>query len=463
MFKPKAETRLRSGAPCIAKALVALAAALLLILPAAGANARTHHAHAKPAHATPKRHFFSLLGPDPKYASLVIDADNGVVLHEADPDKIVHPASLTKMMTLLVVFEALREGRVTLNDRVPVSAFAHSMAPSKLDVPVGSTIRLQDAIYAVVTHSANDMAVALGEYIGGSQAGFTAIMDQRAQSLGMSNSHFVNACGLPDPRQVTSARDMARLAHALIYYYPQYYHYFSTPSFVYAGHVYANHNHLMETYPGMDGIKTGYIVASGFNLVASAKRGNHRLIGVIFGGQSAHARDLQMASLLDAGFAIVQDPGYTTRGMPVISEQARPAPSSSVGMAATSSEGRPRQLAINVLNPAGARSSAVALPQAVSPASGIAPALAPARSSLPGYGWSAQIGAYADQARASQALLAAMAALPPGLRHVTPVVVPLRTAQGWMYRGWLSGLTQAEAAIACGHILNCLPVGPDAR
>jgi len=241
--------------------------------------------------------------PNKKYGSIVIDADSGMVLSQSNADKTLHPASLTKMMTLLITFEALDRGDVTLNDRITISRRAASMVPSKLDLPAGSRIKIKDAIYSLVTKSANDVAVALAEHLGGSESRFGVIMTNRARSIGMRKTRFKNASGLHHPSQVTSPRDMAKLGQYILQRYPHYYKYFSTRSFTYKGKTYRNHNRLLESYKGMDGFKTGYINASGFNLVASARRDGRRLIGVVFGGRTGKTRNAHMAAILDQGFA----------------------------------------------------------------------------------------------------------------------------------------------------------------
>lgn len=238
-----------------------------------------------------------------QYADIVIDAGTSKVLHATSPDSLRHPASLTKMMTLYLTFQALKSGKLQLHQLLPVSYNAANQAPDKLGLRPGSTISVQDAILSIVTLSANDSAVVLAEALGGDEARFAREMTDQAKALGMMNTNFANPSGLPNRDQVTTARDMATLGLALIHKFPQYYSYFSRDEFIYAGNRYHNHNHLMDKYPGMDGIKTGYIETSGFNLVASAKRGDIRLVGVVFGGASPNSRNQIMAQLLDAGFA----------------------------------------------------------------------------------------------------------------------------------------------------------------
>ena len=241
-------------------------------------------------------------GGNPKYASLVMDADTGMILSQRYADKSLHPASLTKMMTLLLTFEALDRGVITKKQRVRISNRAASMVPSKIGLPAGSSIRVEDAIYALVTKSANDIAVALAEHIGGSEYKFARLMTARARTIGMNKTTFRNASGLHHKSQISTARDMGKLARYILQRYPHYYRYFSTKSFTYKGKTYRNHNRLMTSYRGMDGFKTGYINASGFNLVASAYRDGRRLIGVVFGGRSSKTRNAHMAEIMDAGF-----------------------------------------------------------------------------------------------------------------------------------------------------------------
>lgn len=268
------------------------------------AQARTHHRGLHNAHSSRHQghHVATSRAYSPTFAGFVMDLNTGQVLYQNNADQPLHPASLTKIMTLLLVFEALDKGEMNLHDRITVSYRAAAMAPSKLGLRPGASISVQDAIYAVVTKSCNDIAVALAENMAGSENAFARRMTARARDLGLSHTIFVNASGLPDARQYSSARDMARLARYVITTYPGYYKYYSTRNFYYAGEYMHNHNNLMNSYPGMDGMKTGYTEASGFNLVASAVRDRHRLIGVVFGGKTANSRNQQVAQLLDAGF-----------------------------------------------------------------------------------------------------------------------------------------------------------------
>lgn len=237
------------------------------------------------------------------YSALVVEPESGRVLYEKFANELRHPASVTKMMTLYLVFEALERGDITLNTPFDVSRNAVLRPPSRLGLTPGDTLSVEDAILGLVTRSANDVATVIAENLGGSETVFAEMMTARAHRLGMRDTVFRNASGLPDPQQVTTAWDMFKLGRALLQDFPRYYPYFSTPRFYYRGQSFDNHNHLMETYPGMDGIKTGFINSSGFNLVASAKRNGRRLIGVVFGGPSASRRDSHMREILDDGFA----------------------------------------------------------------------------------------------------------------------------------------------------------------
>ncbi len=269
-----------------------------------------------------------------RYSSIVIDAASGSVLSAANPDELRFPASLTKMMTLYMLFEAVRDRRVGLNDYVPVSPSAAAMSPTKLGLVPGSLITVEQAILGLVTKSANDAAAALGEMLGGDEDRFAQMMTLRAHALGMSHTTFRNASGLPDWNQVTTARDMAILARHLIQDFPTYYHYFSTPAFVYAGHVIHSHQHLLTTYPGADGLKTGYTDAAGFNVVTSAVRSDTRLVGVVIGASSGGERDAHMATLLDQGFErmgvapvlVARAPGYRLPGLIGTAQAAVPGP-----------------------------------------------------------------------------------------------------------------------------------------
>ena len=303
------------------------------------ASARHHHyyvqAHRSPAHrgrvaivfrvrshpsfrrvAGPPIHVRPGASGAPPFSVYAVDGNSGRVLYGRDENALRHPASITKVMTLYLLFEQIEKGHLSLDTRIAVSEHAASQSPTKLGLRPGSTIRIEDAIKSIVTKSANDMAVAIAERIGGDEDTFARIMTRKAHALGMSRTNFVNASGLPDDRQLTTARDLAVLGRAIHDHFPRYFRFFSTPSFRYAGQYMANHNHLMEQVDGMDGIKTGYTRASGFNLLSSVNRNGHWLISVVLGGKTRLGRDRIMADLIESQI----DKCATTRTAPMIAE-----------------------------------------------------------------------------------------------------------------------------------------------
>lgn len=235
----------------------------------------------------------------PPYAAIVVDANSGKVLHASNADALRHPASLTKIMTLYLLFEQMEAGKLKPDSRLEISEHASSQAPSKLGLKPGQTIAVEDAIKALVTKSANDAAVVVAEAIAGDEDAFAERMTRKARALGMNKTVYTNASGLPDAEQVTTARDQALLGRAIQDRFPRYYRYFATPSFQYRGVAMRNHNKLLGSVTGVDGIKTGYTHASGFNLVSSMRRGNRHVVAVVMGGASGSARDARMRSLLN--------------------------------------------------------------------------------------------------------------------------------------------------------------------
>ncbi|MFG6176510.1 serine hydrolase [Halomonas sp. THAF12] len=240
---------------------------------------------------------------NPRYAGIVIDADTHEILYAENADAPRYPASLTKMMTLYMLFEALEERSLSLGQPLPVSAAAAAMPATKLYLKPGDTLPVETAIESLIVKSANDVAVVVAEALGGNERRFGQLMTQRARELGMRNTTFRNASGLPDDAQVTTARDMAVLARRLMLDFPQYYHYFSLQRFTWRGNRYSGHNRLLANYPGADGLKTGFIRASGFNVATSAVHAGRRMLSVVMGGFTAASRDEHMADLLDRGFA----------------------------------------------------------------------------------------------------------------------------------------------------------------
>lgn len=235
---------------------------------------------------------------------VLIEADTGKVIAEQEAGRPWHPASVTKLMTTYVAFRAIRDGKMHPFSLLKISQFAASTPPSKVGFPVGQTVTLDNAIKLLMVKSANDMAVVIAEGVSGSQESFVAEMNANAQALGMTGTRFRNPHGLPDDEQVTTARDMAILAQALVRSFPEYELYFRIPTLVLGKHTLRNYNRLIDRYPGADGMKTGFICSSGFNLVASAHRGNKRLIAVVFGSPNALARAEQAAMLFERGFQV---------------------------------------------------------------------------------------------------------------------------------------------------------------
>jgi len=237
-------------------------------------------------------------------SSIVMEADSGQILHAREADATRHPASLTKIMTLIVAFDAIQAGKIHLDSemRVPRAAIHLERGATKLGLREGERLRVKKALSALTVKSANDVAITLAAAIGGSERNFAKMMNAKAQKIGLTHTHFENATGLHHPKQVTTARDMAKLAQYLVHEYPGFYEYFSQQSFEHNGKPYNTHNYLMSEYEGMDGIKTGYTTPSGHNMVSSAVRDGKRLIGVVFGRHSREDRDHDMAALLDKGF-----------------------------------------------------------------------------------------------------------------------------------------------------------------
>ncbi len=280
--------------------------------------------------------FLALAAPhsaDAKYASIVIDAGTGQVQHEANADDRNYPASLTKLMTLYLLFEAVENKRLTWNSHLTASKHASNQSPTHLALAPGEKISVHDATMALIIHSANDVAVVVAEELGGTEEKFALLMTAKARNLGMNRTTFRNASGLPHTGQQSTARDMAILAQAVIDRFPRYYPMFAETSFTFKNRVYKTHNRVTLNYPGADGLKTGFTHASGFNLITSATRNGRRLIGVVFGGNTSRSRDQQMEALLDEAFSA----GH--RGGPLIAQNTQPAPQKSKVKAAARQSG----------------------------------------------------------------------------------------------------------------------------
>ncbi|KAF0121147.1 MAG: D-alanyl-D-alanine carboxypeptidase, partial [Xanthobacteraceae bacterium] len=272
------------------------------------------------AEARPRRYG----GYAPAYSAIVIDAKTGQTLHAEAADAHRFPASVTKVMTLYLLFEQIESGRFSLQSPLRVSAEAASQPPSKVGVRPGSTITVEEAIRALVTKSANDVAVVVAENISGSEEAFGQLMTRKARAIGMSRTTFRNASGLPDAEQVTTARDLATLGRAIQDHFPRYWRYFQTYSFAYRGVNHRNHNRLLGRVDGVDGIKTGYTRASGFNLLTSARRGDRQIVAVVMGGRTGGARDARMRQLVDVNFPRAYAGARTAPMIARASEPARP-------------------------------------------------------------------------------------------------------------------------------------------
>ncbi len=424
------------------KGLSQLSNLALAFLAAAGLAAAPAHA----ARYSP-RHPILIRERGPVRASIVIDSKTGEVLEESNADALTYPASLTKMMTLYLTFKALNSGRLRLDQRLPVSAYAASRPPTKLGLRAGDTVRVKSLILGIVTRSANDAAVVLAEGIAGSDKAFARMMNNEARQLGMTRTHYGNASGLPDPSQMTTARDAAQLALALYHDFPREYHYFSTQKFVFRGQTIYSDDALLRDYPGADGVKTGYIHASGFNLVTSAVRAGHRLIGVVLGGRTAVARNIKMERLLDASFAElgVGPVMAASREPPRLAAARRPAP----------------------VHPHAARIAHVAarIAARLSPIAR-AEAAPVARRSRFAHDWRIQVGAFFDQAAARNAAreARALAAL-----HGKPLQILSSAAarRKRLYRARVLDLTKQQAIRACiilhRHRKGCWAIRPTIR
>ena len=342
-----------------------------------------------------------------KSAEIVIEASSGRVLHAFRPDHRHYPASLTKLMTLYLLFEALEDGRVKLDTRFPVSRRAALQQPTRLGLHKGQSLRVRDAILGLITKSANDAATVVAEGLAKSEVKFAALMTKKARALGMNSTTFRNANGLPNRGQLSTVRDMARLARALYRDFPPYYRYFATQTFRYANRTFTNSNKLLASYPGMDGLKTGYIRASGFNLVASAERGGRRLIGVVFGAGSPKERDRRMIGLLNRGF-----------GTPAHAIPPPPVPKPLLG---------------------GWK-----------------------------YAWALQVGAFRDSDTAHTALANNRWNIPSDVGRVVPIVARVRSESGRvMYRARFIGMTETQARQTCRDMsqrgMGCQVVKHDAK
>ncbi len=402
-----------------------------------------------------------------------MEADTGQVLHAESADDLNHPASLAKMMTLYVLFQALAEGQLTLGTPMKVSAGAVTQLPSKLNLPLGATISANNAILALVIKSANDVAYVVAETLGGRESDFAVMMTATARQLGMRNTTFRNSSGLPDKAQITTARDMAILGLALIRDYPQYYHYFSRHRFQYNKQDIKTHNQLLLNYKGADGIKTGYIAASGFNLVTSARRGDKRLIGVVLGGKTSRWRDAHMADLFDAAFARLSGKPITTirRVSPPkqvkheSQQQSIRVTPQAIQKAHQKEDSKSAQHPQVQLDPMVRRSRNIRHVEtrtkktdshAVRTARPIT-SLSPQKvQATPSRLWGIQIGSFRQIHTARTAVISAVAILqmPKNKPSIAIIPAPANVEGNTLYHARLMGMTSKEAESACTRVLG---------
>ena len=379
-----------------------------------------------------------------KYAAIVIEEDSGRVLFARNADKLRYPASLTKIMTLYLLFEDIEAGRLTMKSRIPVSKLAAGRSPSKLYLKPGQSISAEQATYALVTKSANDVATAIAEKLAGTEREFAKRMTRKARALGMSRTTFRNASGLPHSKQRSTARDMARLAIAMRRDFPQYFKYFSTKSFNWKGRKFGNHNKLLSKFNGTDGIKTGYINASGFNLVATVKRNNVRLIGVVFGGKTSRSRDAHMMDILARQFKRIK-PAQARQQLAALPTKLPTAAPSRVSDTPETML-KPKQITVKRLADAMPDDSTPEFLQTL-PQTASLTVLADDRSQ-----WSVQIGNFAQRVNAHKAAIRArrmadrvLGMTPAHLTLVTRGEMPL-----WRVR--FNDLDESQARSACAAL-----------
>jgi D-alanyl-D-alanine carboxypeptidase len=432
-----------------------------------------------------------ITGYTPPFAALVIDANTNKVLYAKNENELRHPASVTKVMTLYMLFEQLERGKMTLDTPIRISRHAASMKPSKLYLSAGEEISAEDAIKALVTRSANDVAAAIAEHIGGSEPRFADMMTAKARSIGMTRTFYANASGLPDKRQVTTARDLVLLGRAIQERFPKYYGYFATSNFRYAGQSIRNHNNLLGRIEGVDGIKTGYTNASGFNLLTSVRRDGQHVVAAVLGGTSAASRDRIMANLIEDK---IQYASHTKTAPSVFANarmetvvtakaQAKPAQAESaarpVQVASTEpvayqgvsveSANRPSLTAAAVVPPTqangmrwvnGAQAADAPAPKMTNRAepkfARVEPA-APAKKvaviekpqPVKAKGVMIQVGATDKPAQAQALISRAKSASKGTLAKATPVTEKVSKGRQTVYRARFAGLTETQAEAAC--------------
>lgn len=413
------------------------------------------------------------------YAGIVIDAKTGKTLYAHEADELRYPASLTKMMTLYLTFEAMQSGKIKLSSRVPISANAAKEPPTKLGLKPGQTISVEDAILSLITESANDVSTALGEYLGGSESKFASIMTAKARVLGMSHTTYRNAHGLPNSEQKTTARDQARLGIALREHFPREYRYFSTRSFTYGKRKHGNHNRLLGVVRGVDGIKTGYTRASGFNLVTSVLDRDRSIVAVVMGGRTGASRNAQMKDLISRYLPQASTRGagqLTARGkmaptviataiadldLPKVGPlpenrhedqrialaYAAPAPSPVVGRAALAETLRLQKVAVPTPAPAYAPE-----PEDTAASQAVDPVITASTKSITG--WVIQIGAMPDRNGALGLLSKAQNAGGRVLANAEPFTMAYSKGSEQLYRARFSGFDGQDGAVSACKTLK---------
>ena len=459
-----------------------------------------------------RRHAAAAESYEPSASSIVVDANSGAVMQATNADSPRHPASLTKIMTLYLLFERLEAGKIKMSTEMPVSAHAAAQAPSKLGLKPGESIRVETAIRAIVTKSANDVAVIVAEALAGDEPDFARLMTAKSRALGMTHTAYYNASGLPDDKQITTARDQAVIGRAIHDRFPQYYRYFSTRTFEFRGEEMRNHNHLLGSVPGVDGIKTGYIHDSGFNIVTSVQRDNRHLVAVVFGGRTANARDAHVRSLIDNNINIAAvkrtappvvegwetaearakdskekvvaaaplprhaepalgstDPikpnpvkTFTVQISAVRTASLSPLPSDRPKLMPAPATASPTNVTTVAIvkreppPPPGAKPGVLGvLPTKIASAGDSVPVAAampqPAAKPRSG-GWMIQVGAFPDENEAKQRLVAAQGKAKDQLGQADPFTERVAKGDKSLYRARFAGLDKVQAEIACKNL-----------
>ena len=381
---------------------------------------------------------------NPKYASIVVEESSGRVLYSRNADKQLFPASLTKIMTLYLLFEALQNRRVSINTRMTVSKVAASRSPSKLYLKPGQTITVENAILALVTKSANDVATVVSEHLGGSERNFAKKMTRKAKAIGMKRTIFKNASGLPNQAQLSTARDMARLGIAIRRNFPQYFKYFNNTSFNWNGRKFRNHNKLLTQFKGTDGIKTGYINASGFNLVATTERNGVRLVGVVFGGKTGKSRDKHMINLLNRQFKRIKPVQVKSTPLPA-TPSSRPDNLLAANL-------RPEYQKPSVTNDLQIATRPLVRDETISPAHSVN--TMSRQVSVPPPLWSIQVGSFTRRVSAHKAAIKARRTARNEL-NLTPAELSVVTRGGLpLWRVRFRNLDKNQARAACAALLS---------